>query len=78
MAEYVCKFCGGESPNDFVHNLNHREIYDGGLCTKQDMALRHLRSAIERPSGDLFKRAEREANVRELNCEHEARARGLI
>lgn len=78
MSVYVCRFCRGTSPNSFVHNLNHREVYEGGLCTSQHFALRHLQTAIERPSGDLFERAEREARVRELHCENHAEARGLL
>lgn len=42
-----------------------------------EQAVRQLAASMEHADGDLFERAEREADVRELQCEHEARARGL-
>ena len=57
--------------------INHALIRGRDVCTSQRIALQRLANAIGRPH-DLFERAEREARVQELNCERQARERGLL
>ena len=46
----VCGSCGEESPNEFVHNINHGII--GGVCTKAWNLQNHCQAIALRLTGD--------------------------
>ncbi len=46
-----CAFCGEESPNRFVADINHGQIGDR-LCTKAYLLLNHCSAIVKRFSGD--------------------------
>ncbi len=48
--EVVCWFCGEESPNEFVGELNHPPI--GEVCGKAWLLLNHCRAIVKFFEGD--------------------------
>lgn len=46
----TCPFCGATSPNQFVHDLNHRPMVNKGMCASQWLRLNQL--IAQRNNGD--------------------------
>ncbi len=72
--EIICEYCGGISPNQYVHEVNHHALRGQGLCVTQRLAVAHVRSA-ERDTPERLHRYR--ARARELGLTDEQIRRGL-
>lgn len=77
MSNLTCPRCGTVSPTEFMAQINHFQMVNRDVCTSQWLALNQLEYQLNHPS-DLLTLAERQERVRELNCERQARERGLM
>ena len=45
---HVCRFCGGTSPNRYLHDTNHGEMWGRGYCVSQWLTISHIAAARKR------------------------------